>query len=104
MSIIISVLNDELDRNRRTQEAYKEELDKYSKGSIVLKKRRNVDYLYLAYRDSLNKIKTDYIGSSNHPRVNEIKEQLCKRSEIVEILKKLKIEESKIKKMIKNDQ
>lgn len=101
MSIIISVLQDELDRNQRAQLAYQKELNQYSKGSLISKKRRSINYFYLAYRDSMNHVKTDYIGSDENSRVNEIRAQIKKRKEIKAILKELKKEETNIKKMLR---
>lgn len=103
MSIIISVLQDELDRNQRAQLAYQKELNQYSKGSLISKKRRSINYFYLAYRDSMNHVKTDYLGNEENSKVKEIREQIKKRKEILLILKDLKKEEMNIKKMMKHD-
>jgi len=101
MSILLSVLNDELDRNQRTQEAYRKEFAHYPKGSLVEKKRNNRVYYYLAFRNELNQIKTNYVGSESSPKVKEIKDHIEKRREIASILRNLVIEEEEIRKMIK---
>jgi hypothetical protein len=101
MSIIISVLNDELDRNQRTQLAYQKELSQYFKGSLVVKKRKSIDYFYLAYRDSKGQIKTDYIGNIQSIKVNEVQQQIQKRKEILSILKDLKKDELTLRKMLR---
>jgi hypothetical protein len=101
MSIIISVLIDELDRNQRAQLAYQKELSHYFKGSLVVKKRKSVDYVYLAYRDSANQVKTDYIGNAQSIKVNEVRQQIKKRKEILSILKDLKKDELALRKMLK---
>jgi hypothetical protein len=103
MSIITSVLNDELDRNQRAQLAYQNELSQYFKGSLVVKRRRNIHYYYLAYRDSMNRVKTDYIGNEENSKVNEVRQQIQKRKETLSILRELKKEEATIRKMLKHD-
>lgn len=102
MSIIISVLKDELDRNQRSQLAYKKELGRYFKGALIVKKRRSISYYYLAYRDASNHVKTDYIGNMENSKVNDLMEQIKKRKEIISILKELKKDEMSIKRMLKN--
>jgi hypothetical protein len=101
MSILLSILEDELDRNLRTQAAYTLELSQYPKGSLIEKKRNSRIYYYLAFRNEDNQIKTDYIGTENSPKVNELRESIKKRKEIISILKKLEIEEEEIRKIIK---
>jgi hypothetical protein len=101
MSILISVLKDELDRNHRAQHAYQKELALYPKGSLVIKKRKSMDYFYLAYRDASNRIKTDYIGNVQNPKVKQLQQQIQKRQEIIEILKVLKHDEGLIRRMLK---
>jgi hypothetical protein len=100
MSIIISVLKDELDRNQRAQLAYRKELSQYFKGSLVIKKRNSINYFYLAYRDDLNRVKTDYIGNENNFKVEELRQQIKKRKEIASVLKALKKDEVSINRML----
>lgn len=103
MSIISSILNDELESNHRMQQAYLREISQYPKGSLVIKKRKSVEYFYLAYRDSLNHVKTDYIGLKESSRIIELTHQIEKRKEILIILKKLKIEECRLIQILKHD-
>lgn len=103
MSIISSILNDELERNHRMQKAYLREISQYPKGSLVIKKRNSVEYFYLAYRDSQNHVKTDYIGLKENARIIELQHQIEKRKEILIILKKLNSEECRLIKMLKHD-
>lgn len=104
MSIINSILKDELERNLRMQSAYKDELLKYQKGSLTIKKRGEFIYFYLGFRDENNKVKSKYIGAGSKVKIDNIRESLEKRDEISEILKKLHIEEVKLRKIIENDQ
>ena len=101
MSIISSILNDELERNRRMQQAYIREISQYPKGSLVIKKRNSVEYFYLAYRDSLNHVKTDYIGPKESSKIIELTHQIEKRKGILVILKKLNSEECRLVQMLK---
>jgi hypothetical protein len=60
-----------------------------------------MDYFYLAYRDASNRIKTDYIGNVQNPKVKQLQQQIQKRQEIIEILKVLKHDEGLIRRMLK---
>jgi hypothetical protein len=103
MSIIFSILKDELDRNQRMQIANQKELILYSKGCLVAKKRKLKTYYYLAFRNENNQIKTEYIGLENNPKVKELREHIEKRKEIISTLKSLSSEEEKIRKMMRHD-
>lgn len=103
MSILLSILKDELERNQRIQKAYGNELQQYPKGSLVKKKRNNKNYIYLAFRNEANQIKTNYIGPEDSSKVKVIMEHIKKRKEILMILKKLVIEENEIRKMMRHD-
>jgi hypothetical protein len=101
MSILISVINDELDRNLRAQVAYRRELSQYPEGSVVVKTRKSIPYFYLAYRDSSNHVRTDYIGNAQNPKVKLLQQQILKRKELLSALKKMQKEELQMRKMLK---
>ena len=101
MSILISVIKDELDRNLRAQAAYRRELSQYPEGSLVIKTRKSIQYFYLAYRNALNQVKTDYVGNAQNPKVKQLQQQIKKRNEILLLLKAMQKEELQMRKMLK---
>ena len=101
MTILVSVIKDELDRNLRAQAAYLKELSQFPQGSLITKQRKSIDYVYLAYRDATNRVRTDYIGKQDNPKVKQLQQQIKKRQEVIAILKELKQNELLIRKMLK---
>lgn len=101
MSILVSVIQDELDRNLRAQAAYRRELSQYPEGSLIIKNRKSIRYVYLAYRNALNQVKTDYIGNEQNPKVKLLQQQILKRKELLSALKKMQKEELQMRKMLK---
>lgn len=101
MSILISVIKDELERNLRAQVAYQRELSQYPEGSVVIKTRKSIPYFYLAYRDSSNHVRTDYIGNAQNPKVKLLQHQILKRKELLSALRKMQKEELQLRKMLK---
>ena len=77
-SIIRIMLKDEYDRTLRMIESYKDELQKYSIGSPVIRKHNNNSYMYLAYRDN-GKVINKYIGNINSEKVKKLEKDLMKR-------------------------
>ena len=100
MSIIRSVLIEELERNQEMQKSYAEQIEALPKGKIVLKKIKNRKYYYLLYRDH-EKVKTDYLGPEDKFETQEIQEKIDKRRYFKETLNKLQLEEKEIRKAIR---
>lgn len=101
MTILVSVIQDELDRNLRAQAAYRKELSQYPQGSLVFKNRKSIRYVYLAYRDKSNQVRTDYVGNESSPKVKQLQQQIMKRKEIVLLLKRMEKDELQMRKMLK---
>ena len=101
MSILKSVLEEELERNLRNQKVYSELLSNLPKGSIYISTRNEKKYLYRKYRIK-NKIINEYVCplSNTHQAEEEIK----KTQEYTRILNNLKLakrEEQKLRKALK---
>lgn len=76
---------------------YCRELEILPKGSIKTKKIKNRSYYYLVYRDD-NRVITKYLGK-DESSLAHVKEQLTRRKQVEEIIKKLKEEKAQIKKL-----
>lgn len=84
-------------RNEKMITEYTKLLETLPKGKIMPKTVNGKTYFYLYYRDG-KKVVSKYIGKDEESLVM-IREQLIRRSQIEEILKKLKAEKVQIKKM-----
>lgn len=93
----MTVITREGIRNEKMIAEYTNELDMLPKGKITPKTVNGKTYYYLYYRDG-KKVVSKYIGKDEESLV-AIREQLARRSQIEEMLKKLKEEKIKIKKL-----
>ncbi len=76
---------------------YLKELETLPKGKLLPKSIKGKKYFYLCYRDG-KKVISEYIGNDKD-KIIKIQERLARRNQVEEILKKLKEEKSKIKKI-----
>jgi hypothetical protein len=78
MSGIKSVVLEENARLHELIELYNKNISQFPKGSLVKKKRGKQFYCYLSYREA-GKVKSDYIGSVNSEKVQELEKKLGQR-------------------------
>jgi len=97
-SLIIEMLEEELDRNVRAQKAYVEERNRLPRGSVCVKRRGEKAYCYLKYREGARTI-TDYAGVAN--KVEEkLRAQIARRKDIEATIRQLKAEQRYIEKAL----
>lgn len=97
MQLIYSVLEHERKRNEYMLERYEKELLLLPKGKITPKITKANTYYYLKYRDG-QKVCAKYIGM-NEEDIALVEEQLARRKVVEKLVKELKAEHAKIKKM-----
>ena len=97
MQLIYTVLQEERKRNEYMLERYQKELSQLPKGKLTPKITKANTYYYLKFRDG-NKVCAKYIGM-NEDDIQVVIEQLERRKVVEEIIKELKSEQAKIKKM-----
>ena len=97
MSMLMTVIYREEARNEKMIIEYTKELETLPRGKITPKTVNGKTYYYLYYRDG-KKVISKYIGKDNDS-LTSIRERLTRRSQIEEIMKKLKEEKVKIKKL-----
>ncbi len=97
MKLIYSVLEDERKRNEYMIKRYEKELSLLPKGKITPKITKANTYYYLKYRDG-QKVCAKYIGI-NEEDIAIVAEQLERRKIVERLIKELKIEQAKIRKM-----
>ncbi len=99
-SVVFGVLQDELDRNRRMQSRYRQEIDQLPKGSLYLRKINQQQYYYLNYREK-NKVVAKYLGRQDEPKIEDVKHNIAERKRYEELLKKLGREEKLLLKALR---
>ncbi len=97
MSVRMSLLSKEESRNEKMLSAYNQELETLPKGTLNAKKIGNKIYYYLIFRDG-GKVVTKYVGKDEESLI-PIREQLERRKQVEEMIKKLKAEKIQIKKL-----
>lgn len=97
MKLIYSILEDEIKRNEYMLERYENELSLLPKGKITPKITKANTYYYLKYRDG-QKVCAKYIGT-NKEDIALVTEQLERRKVVEGLVKELKAEQAKIRKM-----
>ena len=97
MSMLMTVISREETRNENMIIEYTKELETLPKGKITPKTVNGKTYYYLYYRDG-KKVVSKYIGKDEES-LTAVREQLTRRSQIEEIIQKLKEEKAQIKKL-----
>lgn len=97
MSMLMTVISREEARNEKMIIEYTKELETLPRGKITPKTVNGKTYYYLYYRDG-KKVISKYIGKDDDS-LTSIRERLTRRSQIEEIMKKLKEEKAQIKKL-----
>ena len=93
----MTVISREEARNENMITEYIKELEALPRGKITPKTVNGRTYYYLYYRDG-KKVVSKYIGK-NEESLTTVREALARRSQIEEMLKKLKEEKAQIKKL-----
>ena len=101
MSIFQGVMEEELERNLRKQEAFKAELSAYPKGYLSICRIGGADYVYRKHREG-KRIVSAYVGLPGSEAVAKAMSDrqaylLAKRS-----LAALKLEEKRLRRAIKD--
>ena len=97
MSMLMTIISREETRNENMINEYIKELETLPKGKITPKTVNGKTYYYLYYRDG-KKVVSKYVGKDEESLI-AVREGLARRSQIEEIVKKLKEEKAQIKKL-----
>ena len=97
MSMLKTVIFREEMRNENMITEYTRELETLPRGKIIPKTVNGKTYYYLYFRDG-KKVVSKYIGK-DEDSLATVREQLNRRSQVEEILKRLKEEKAQIKKL-----
>lgn len=99
MSIVFSILKEELDRLNKLAEKYDHEIMKLPLGSLSIKKRYNKKFAYLAFRAN-NKVIFKYLGKPDSQKVAAILEKLKQKQQYQQKIKKIQDDIKDISKAI----
>ncbi|QTA78746.1 Uncharacterized protein dnl_09780 [Desulfonema limicola] len=99
MSYLKSILEEEHQRLNSLSEKYHDAILTYPRGSISVKKRRQKEYLYLAYRQN-NKVKFEYIGPADSEKSKAVIKKIELRKNYEDKLKQVKKDLAEIEKVI----
>lgn len=99
-SIVLGVLQDELERNQRMQSRYQKEIDQLPKGALFKRSIKGHQYLYLNYRDK-KKVVSKYLGKLDAIEVEDIQKRVSERKRYEDLLKKLRDEENILTKALR---
>lgn len=97
-NMIREMLEEELDRNARAQEAYEAERDRLPRGSVSVKRRGGKEYCYLKYRDG-SRVVTDYVGVASKVEP-ELRAAVARRKEIEASIRQLRDERKYIERAL----
>jgi sigma54-dependent transcription regulator len=89
MSYIKGILKEEYDRLDALTEKYRDKVSEFPKGSVSVKNRNNLEYLYLAFRKG-SKIFFQYIGPLSSDNAQIVLKQIEQRKKYEEKLKQVK--------------
>lgn len=96
MSILMEVLQEELDRLDRQKAAYEADLQEVPRGYISKKNIRGKVSFYLQYRDGA-KIVSKYISSEDLPAVEA---QVKRRKQLEASLRRVRDDQKKLRKVL----
>lgn len=100
MGILDDVLKEELERLNRIESVYLNELKRLPKGNIIFKNIKGRQYPYLQYRAG-DKVKSKYIKKF---QLDGLKQDLIKRKELEQAIKRVYLDKRKIEKVFINEQ
>ncbi len=96
MSILMDILQDEYQRLKQLEAKIQEDLKNFPKGAISKRQRAGRMYAYLVYRQG-KKVKTQYIGKIDSPKIEALKKQIESRKQIERKLKGIQKDLKEIK-------
>ena len=98
-TVIRGVLQEELERNARSQLAYRAEIKTLPKGSVTIKERGKKRYCYLTHREG-QRVCTDYVGTADAVE-EDLRSKVEHRRSLEKVLRHLKSEERFMKKALR---
>lgn len=100
INIIKDMLVEELDRTGRSRRAYELECAKLPRGSVSVRTRGAKAYCYMKYREG-DRTVTEYVGAAEKFE-SELRKKVARRKELEAVVKRLKREESFIRKALRH--
>lgn len=89
MKVLISTLQEELAQSKRLEKKYQDSLAALPQGSFILRKVGAKQYGYLTRREE-GRVVQEYLGHLNDAAIAKFREQMAKKKNYKEQLKKVK--------------
>jgi len=89
MSVLISVLQEELGHAKRLEKKYQKSLSELPQGSFIVRKVGSKQYGYLTRRDK-SRVIQEYLGLMEDSTIAKFREQVSKKKKYKDLLKQVK--------------
>jgi len=100
MSVYVSSLKEDLYRVRRNIEMYQRRISEYPSGSLMIRKIKGHDYIYLKYRKN-GKVIQEYVAPFHQDKYDQLSRDIFQRKQLQKELKNLITEEKEMIKALK---
>lgn len=100
MSVLRGVLKEEKQRLKALLRMYGSEVKALPRGSISLKRIRNGEYAYLAYREK-GQVHFDYLGVASSESVHKMNEKIVERRKLEALVKRAKTNLKEVEGMLR---
>ncbi|HOW88603.1 MAG TPA: hypothetical protein P5561_03590 [Candidatus Omnitrophota bacterium] len=101
MKVLKGILKEEEQRLKEAQGSYEREIGKLPKGSVQIKKIKERDYAYRAYRKG-ERVVYEYVGDLKPEELKDLGKKIELRQRYEEKLREVKANLKEVKRMIRD--
>ena len=101
MKVLKGILKEEQERLKEAQGSYEREIAQLPKGSVQLKRIKERDYAYRAYRRG-KRVVYEYVGDLQPEELKGLKQKIELRQRYEEKLREVKMNLKEVKRMIRD--
>ncbi len=101
MKVLKGILKEEEERLKEAEGSYECEIAKLPKGSVQLKRIKERDYPYRAYRKG-ERVVYEYLGDLNPEELKGVKQKIELRRRYEEKLREVRVNLKEVKRMIRD--
>ena len=100
MSVLRGILKEEGKRLKSLTRMYSSEIRKLPRGCLSVKRIRNGEYAYLAYRKG-GRVRFDYLGSIQSDKVADMRGKVEERRKLQSLMRKAKRNLEEVERMLR---
>ncbi len=101
MKVLKGILKEEEERLKEAQGSYEREIAKLPKGSVQLKRIKEKNYPYRAYRKG-KQVVFEYLGSLDSEELNGLRQKIELRQRYEKMLREVRVNLKEVKRMIRD--